>query len=109
MTWQARGSAKGQTSGRGPGFPVTPPVPDVAGVQFWAKPLGVGKTAVLFINGGKQPYLTASVKLAELNITASTATVTDVWTGNDAGAVVAGSWSPGVVSALDSKFVVMEY
>ena len=29
-----------------------PPAPGVAGVQLWAKPLGGGRTAALFINGG---------------------------------------------------------
>ena len=52
----------------------------VAGVQIWAKPLGGGKTAALFINGGAT-NTSANITLAELNITASTATVTDVWTG----------------------------
>ena len=85
-----------------------PPVPDVAGVQFWAKPLGGGKTAVLFINGGRQPYKSARIALSELNVTATTATVTDVWTGGDAGPVVGGSWSTGPVASLDSRFVVIE-
>jgi hypothetical protein len=91
-----------------------PPVPaSVAGVQIWAKPLGNGKTAALFINGGGSNY-TASMSLKELNVTATNAAmaasvkVTDVWSGADAGAVVNGNWSTGVVGPLDSKFVIFE-
>ena len=88
----------------------TPPPAGVAGVQFWSKPLGEGKTAVLFINGGSRAYPTASISLAELNITGtvdSAVSVTDVWTGDDAGPVVGGNWSTGLVPPLDSKFVVI--
>eukprot|EP01052_Picozoa_sp_SAG31_P026659 SAG31_NODE_2433_length_5706_cov_2.207776_4_plen_297_part_00 len=45
-----------------------PPAVGVAGVQIWAKPLGPGKAAALFINGGATPY-SASISLKELNIT----------------------------------------
>ena len=45
-----------------------PPAAGVAGLQIWAKPLGAGKTAVLFINGGGSPY-SASISLKALNIT----------------------------------------
>jgi hypothetical protein len=93
-----------------------------AGVQFWAKPLGDGKTAVLFINGGHLPYPSASITLKELNITGTTVvvtdtgegegkgsgvTVTDVWTGEDAGPIVDGSWSTGEVGPLNSRFVLI--
>ena len=88
----------------------------VAGVQLWAKPLGNGRTAALFINGGLTEY-TASITLSELNITASPTaaisngatggvTVADVWTGVDAGAIVKGAWSTGAVPSLDSRFVI---
>jgi len=127
MTWQGRGNAPGQTSGRGPGFPLTPPTPEVAGVQFWSKPLGQGKTAVLFINGGHLEYPSSTITLKELNITgaaaattaagdsaldhggsaAAGATVTDVWTGDDAGPVVDGGWSTGIVGPLNSRFVII--
>ena len=49
---------------------------------------------------------TASLTLKELNITGATAKVTDVWTGEDAGAVANGEWSTGVVPGMDSRFVV---
>ena len=121
MTWQGHGGATGQDSGRGPGFPLVPPTPEVAGVQFWAKPLGGGKTAVLFINGGHLPYPASSITLKELNITTSTVadaatasgltgagpTVMDVWTWEDAGPIVDGSWSTGEVGPLNSRFVVI--
>ena len=111
MVWQGGGAAAGRgqvgtDSGRGPGFPLTPPAKQVAGVQFWAKPLGNGKTAVLFINGGDLPYPNASVALQELNVTGAV-TATDVWTGDAVGGVAGGSWSPGVVAPYDSKFVVL--
>ena len=86
----------------------------VAGVQIWAKPLGHGKTAALFINGGAAPY-SASVSLAELNITtaagsrdvdAAALTVEDVWGEGLAGSVVDGNWSTGEVPSLDGRFVV---
>lgn len=82
-----------------------PPAAGIAGVQIWAKPLGQGKTAALFINGGAVEY-TASLSLKELNITGATAKVTDVWTGEDAGAVANGEWSTGAVPSMDSRFVV---
>ena len=91
-----------------------PPMPArVAGVQIWAKPLGKGKTAALFINGGRLSY-TASISLKELNVTATNAAmaaavkVTDVWSGEDAGPIVSGNWSTGLVAPLDSKFVIFE-
>eukprot|EP01052_Picozoa_sp_SAG31_P000468 SAG31_NODE_14_length_37953_cov_109.719660_2_plen_215_part_00 len=101
----------------------------VAGVQLWAKPLGRGKTAALLINGGSSNYTGANISLVELNITtlsrharanmslgghveesatASATTVVDVWTGEDAGAVVDGVWQVGEVASLDSRFVVFE-
>lgn len=49
-------------------MPAVAPKGTVAGVQIWAKPLGGGKTAALFINGGATEY-TASISLKELNIT----------------------------------------
>lgn len=79
----------------------------VAGVQLWAKPLGSGKTAALFLNGGATNTST-TITLAELNITSSTATVTDVWTGEDRGRVKDGAWSTGLVPSLDSVFVVFD-
>ena len=79
----------------------------MAGVQVWAKPLGDGKTAALFINGGSTNTST-NITLAELNITSSTATVTDVWTGEDRGPVVHGAWHTGLVPSLDSRFVIFE-
>ena len=79
----------------------------MAGVQLWAKPIGRGKTAALFLNGGSTNTST-NVTLAELNISSSTATVTDVWTGDDRGAVVDGVWHMGLVPALDSIFVIFD-
>jgi hypothetical protein len=86
----------------------------VAGVQIWAKPLGQGRTAALFINGGAAPY-TASISLEELNITtaagsrdvdAAAVSVEDVWGEGLAGSVVDGNWSTGEVSSMDGRFVV---
>ena len=82
----------------------------VAGVQLWAKPLGGGRTAALFLNGGALAQGTR-VTLAELNISAppSRVTVRDVWTGADAGAVEAGgAWPTGLVPPLDAAFVIFE-
>ena len=79
----------------------------MAGVQIWSKPLGEGKAAVLFINGGST-NTSATITLEELNITATgRVTATDVWTGADAGAVSNGHWSTGVVGTLDSAFVII--
>ena len=83
-----------------------PPAAGVAGVQWWAKPLGSGRTAALFLNGGSLPYR-ANISMAELNATAGASAV-DVWTGADAGAVVDGVFDTGVVASLDSRFVVFE-
>lgn len=107
----------------------------IAGVQLWAKPLGQGKTAALFINGGSSNYTGANISLAELNVTTlslsggdantgenagsgvdaaasamttTMTTVSDVWTGEDAGAVVDGVWQVGEVTSLDSRFVIFE-
>ena len=79
----------------------------MAGVQLWAKPLGSGKMAALFLNGGATNTST-TITLAELNITSRTATVTDVWTGEDRGPVQDGAWSTGLVPSLDSVFVVFD-
>ena len=82
-----------------------PPSPGVAGVQLWSKPLGGGRTAALFINGGGLST-SAEVNLKELNITSTSATVSDVWTGKDAGPVSTGVWQTGTVGSLDSRFVI---
>ena len=71
--------------------------------------------------GGFGNYTGANISLAELNVTtlsggqataeavgATTTTVTDVWTGEDAGAVVDGVWQVGEVTSLDSRFVIFE-
>ena len=47
-----------------------PPVSGVAGIQLWAKPLGKGRTAALFINGGGANY-TGSITLKELNVSST--------------------------------------
>ena len=129
-----RGSARPNGANTSSSWQVGGPRP-VAGVQIWAKPLGPGKTAALFINGGGSPY-SASISLTELNVTgvfasdvdlglttrgnASSTTgtstppggasvkVTDVWTGEDAGPITSGNWSTGVVKSMDSRFVVFE-
>eukprot|EP00937_MAST-01D_sp_MAST-1D-sp2_P000930 g930.t1 len=80
-----------------------PPPAGPAGVQWWAKPLGAGRAAALFINGGALPYR-ANVTMAELNVTAA-ATATDVWSGGDAGAIVGGVYDTGVVEPMDSRFL----
>ena len=129
-----RGSARPNAANTSSSWQVGGPRP-VAGVQIWAKPLGQGKAAVLFINGVSchdiacrpTPGLhssksasnivvgqgstntSATVTLEELNITATgEVTATDVWTGADAGAVSNGHWSTGVVGTLDSAFVVIQ-
>jgi len=83
-----------------------PPPAGVAGVQWWAKPLGGGRVAALFLNGGPLPY-NSNISMGELNVTTA-ATATDVWTGADAGAVVDGVFHTGVVPSLDSRFVIFE-
>ena len=85
--------------------PVPPSPPPVAGIQLWAKPIGDGKVAALIINGGSLPYPPTTVSLKELNISTASVysgghgdadagstgvTVTDVWTGEDAGPVSGG-------------------
>ena len=78
----------------------------IAGVQLWAKPLGDGQTAALFINCGRTARST-DVELRELNITSTKdVTVMDVWSGFDAGPVVDGKWNTGVVDSLSSRFVI---
>ena len=82
-----------------------------------------GKVAALFINGGSVAYPATKVSLKELNISTPSVyssghgdaeagstgvTVTDVWTGEDAGPVTAGEWSTGEVPPMDSKFVVFD-
>ena len=93
-----------------------PPAPGVAGVSLWAKPLGGSRVAALFINGGGLPT-SAEVTLKELNITGSelasaspsAVSVTDVWSGEDAGPVLAGGvWSTGIVAPMDSRFVIFD-
>lgn len=76
----------------------------IAGVQLWAKPLGHGRTAALFINGDTSNHSTW-ITLKEMNLS-STATVTDVWTGANAGPMVNGQWNTGAVAPLDSRFVI---
>ena len=78
----------------------------VAGVQLWSKPLGGGRTAALFINGGETNAST-SVTMRELNISdANGVVVMDIWSGADAGPVAGGEWATGNVGPLDGRFVV---
>lgn len=78
----------------------------VAGVQLWSKPLGGGRTAALFINGGETNAST-SVTMRELNVSdANGVVVMDVWSGADAGPVAGGEWETGNVGPLDGRFVV---
>ena len=93
----------------------TPPSPPVAGVQWWAKPLGAGRVAALCINGGALP-IRANITMAELNVTTAAAAsaggdavsvaASDVWTGADAGPVAGGVFHTGDVAAMDSRFLI---
>ena len=80
----------------------------VAGVSLWAKPLGAGQVAALFINGARTSRQ-AVVSLSELNLTTSaTVVVTDVWSGAPAGNVIDGRWHTGEVPSLDARFVLFK-
>ena len=83
-----------------------PPPATVAAVQWWAKPLGGGRTAVLFLNGGALPYQ-ANITLLELNVTIAGAVATDVWSGQALPISDSGVYDTGVVAPLDSRFVVL--
>lgn len=89
-----------------------PPNPGPAGVQIWAKPIGQGKVAALFINGGGLTYEGANISMHEINLTTTTVATTiatDVWSGNDAGVVSSdGVWQIDAVESLDSRFVIFE-
>jgi len=105
-------------AGQSPCFTSAPPSPPaVAGVQLWSKPLGGGKVAALLINGGSLAYPSTNISLKDFNITsgiegsrfdAAAVTVTDVWTGEDAGPVIDGQWLTGMVQPLDSRFVILD-
>ena len=82
-----------------------PPPATVAAVQWWAKPLGGGRTAALFLNGGALPYR-ANITLDELNVTAAGAVATDVWSGEALPVAAGGVYDTGVVAPLDSRFVI---
>eukprot|EP00039_Didymoeca_costata_P002197 m.58190 g.58190 ORF g.58190 m.58190 type:complete len:601 (-) comp11160_c0_seq4:30-1832(-) len=95
----------------------TPPPSGVAGVQWWAKPLGPGKVAALFINGGGYNYHNANITLQQLNITttfSSTSvkggkvTVTDVWSGESDTVDSNGVWLTGDVPPMSSRFVIFQ-
>eukprot|EP01045_Picozoa_sp_COSAG04_P020800 COSAG04_NODE_2173_length_4627_cov_7.913082_4_plen_241_part_00 len=134
FTWAATGgtisnpSTKQCLAARGE---FLPPVKGVAGVQWWAKPLGKGKVAALLINGGGSNYtvrpkklrlqlailtavrVQANISTAELNMTGhmpsdvSGMTVADVDTGEDVSSSLAdGVFTTRSVGTLDSQFVV---
>ena len=74
--------------------------------QLWAKPLEKGAVAALFINGGVTNR-SVSIHLSELNITASEATVTDIWAqGASLGATTGGVYTAANVGATDSAFLI---
>lgn len=85
----------------------------IAGVQWWAKPLGAGRAAALFLNGGPLPYRANLSVVHELNLSVpagGSVAATDVWSGADAGPVVGadGVFDTGTVASLDSRFVIFE-
>jgi len=84
-----------------------PPPAGVAPVALWAKPLGKGRVAALFINGGALNY-SATISMAELNVTGTSVSAIDVWTGEaPAGAgVVDGKFATGVVPPMESRFLI---
>ena len=75
--------------------------------QLWAKPLPNGAAAALFINGIESAR-SITIHLTELNITATSATVTDVWDGGKVlGKTTAGGeFVSPVVNATDSAFLI---
>lgn len=117
MQWVAGGGSIKNPSGqclaaRGEYMPAAK---GIAGIQIWAKPLGGGKTAALFINGGSAEY-SASISLKALNLTTAAGsrdvdmaavTVTDVWGEGLAGSVMGGNWTVTNVPSMDSRFVIL--
>ena len=73
--------------------------------QLWAKPLADGAAAALFINGG-DTSASVTIHLKELNMTASAATVQDVWTGASLGKTSDGSFTTPTVNGTDSAFLI---
>lgn len=73
--------------------------------QLWAKPLSKGAAAALFINGGDSSA-SISIHLKELNMTATAATVQDVWTGAALGKTTGGSFTTAMVNGTDSAFLI---
>jgi len=73
--------------------------------QLWAKPIGGGAVAALFINGGKGKR-SATISLKELNITSAEATVEDVWSEMSDGKTSAGDFKLTDVASEDSAFLI---
>ena len=75
--------------------------------QLWAKPIGKGAVAALFINGGATNR-SATIHLSELNITASEATVLDIWSGEEvaSGKTTGGEYTTPMVPGTDSAFLI---
>ena len=73
--------------------------------QLWAKPLSKGAAAALFINGGDSSA-SISIHLKELNMTATGATVQDVWTGAVLGKTTDGSFMTPMINGTDSAFLI---
>eukprot|EP00038_Savillea_parva_P002172 m.111340 g.111340 ORF g.111340 m.111340 type:complete len:272 (+) comp10749_c0_seq5:1035-1850(+) len=73
-------------------------------LQLWAKPVGQGAMAILLINSDATTNTTATVNLADLNMTGSV-TRRDVWKHADAGPADSSFSVP--VPAQDSVFMVL--
>jgi hypothetical protein len=80
---------------------------DTTASQLWAKPLEKGAVAALFINGGATNRST-SIHLSELNITAASATVTDVWSGKQLGKTNGGLFQTPLIGPTDSAFMIFQ-
>jgi hypothetical protein len=73
-------------------------------LQLWAKPVGGGSMAILLINEDPSANVTATVVLADLNMT-GTVQRRNIWERADAGAAT--SSFDVIVPAFDSVFMVL--
>ena len=75
-------------------------------MQLWAKPQPAGAFAVLLINASPSASAVYPLAFSKLNMSAAQATVTNIWTGEEAGNFT-GTFSVPATAPYDSGFFLI--
>lgn len=104
VSWSAADESVSRTPPSALRSAETPSAPFGSG-RLWAKPQPFGAMAALLINHGSAPINNYTIALSKLNLSASSYTVQDIWSGAQLGQAT--RVLPLKAPAYDSAFVLL--